>query len=398
MRIAIVSDFYLDYVGGLQTSIRAQTAALQAAGHSVRLISLARTARGVLADEGLELSPTYTVPGVVLPVRGASRALVRRLAHYLTAERIDVIHLQTEFGLAHACAAAAKALGLPVVHTVHTFYWQSTGIGPVIATPIMRYGLSIVFRQAIPRERFTSRAPDNLLRNVTLATARKADVVVSPSAHQADDLRAAGIRRVETVPNPVAPTRRPAAMLTPEQAARPRILWVGRCEAEKRPLVFAEAALEALGLTGGAFEVDIVGDGAELPALRALVGDEPRIRVHGGLDNAAVIDLVDASSIVASTSHGFDNQPMTIAEAATRYRGVLYCDPRLSEGLSRSGRLSPAPDAHSIAATMASLMTAPDELLALSSGALADSTTFSSAGYADHIVRVYAAAGTAARR
>src|SRR5690606_39369436 len=40
---------------------------------------------------------------------------------------IDVVHVQTEFGLAHAAAAVARTMGVKVVHTVHTFYWASDG-------------------------------------------------------------------------------------------------------------------------------------------------------------------------------------------------------------------------------------------------------------------------------
>ena len=69
MRIAIVSDFYLDYVGGLQTSMREQVASLEEAGHTVVLISMAR-AEGT--DHGLQLRPSWTVPGVLLPVKGAT--------------------------------------------------------------------------------------------------------------------------------------------------------------------------------------------------------------------------------------------------------------------------------------------------------------------------------------
>ncbi len=387
MRIAIVSDFYLDYVGGLQTSMREQVAALEAAGHEVRLISMARTAGSV---DGLQLRPAWTVPGVLLPVAGASPRLIRRLVDYLRAERIDVVHVQTEFGLAHAAISAAHELGLPTVHTVHTFYWQTTGLGPVIATPLMRYGLQYVFRRRIPRLHLAGRAPDNLLRNVTLALALRADTVVSPSAHQADDLRAAGVSNVVVVPNPIARSSRPARLLAAADVERPRFLWVGRCEAEKRPLVFAEAVLSALERTGNGFDVDVVGDGAELGALRKLVGAHPAITVHGGLDHAAVIDLMDASSAVALTSDGFDNQPMTIAEASSRYRGVVYCDPKLREGLAHSGHLTSGPDASAIAEALVELVTTPAALLALSAGAREDSATFSGSAYVERILAAYA--------
>ena len=389
-----MSDFYLDYVGGLQTSIREQVASLEAAGHTVLLVSLART-KGT--ESGLQLRPAWTVPGVLLPVKGATAALVARLVAYLESERIDVVHVQTEFGLAHAAISAAHELGIPAVHTVHTFYWQSTGPGAVLATPIMRYGLQYVMRQRIPRRRFVGRAPDNLLRNVTLGLALRADVVVSPSAHQADDLRAAGVQRVVTVPNPIASSPRPAELLTAAHVERPRFLWVGRCEAEKRPLVFAEAVLAALARTGDGFDVDFVGDGAELPALRRLVAGHPSVTVHGGLPHDAVIDLIDASSAVALTSDGFDNQPMTIAEASSRYRGVLYCDPKLREGLTHSGHLAAGPNAPALADALVELVTAPDLLLALSVGARTDSATFSGDTYVERILAAYDSAAVTGR-
>ena len=399
MRIAIVSDFYLDYVGGMQSSMLEQKAALEGAGHSVRLVSLARDARGEMPGVALEIRPAFTVPGVILPVIAARGALVARLREYLGREAVDVVHTQTEFGLAHAATTAAHELGIPVVHTVHTFYWQTTGIGPTVATPLMRVGLSDVIQGRIPRVRFVNRPSDNLLRNVTLAMALRADTVVSPSAHQADDLRAAGVTGpVAVVPNPIAETGEPAQLLTPAQAARPRLLWVARCEAEKRPLVFGRAAIDALARTGNGFEVDFVGDGAELPQLRRLVDGQPGIRVHGGLERDTVIQLMDAASLVVLTSLGFDNQPMTIAEAATRYRGVLYCDPRLREGLTHSGHLAATPDAAGLADAIVELSTSPERLLELSVGARRDSATFSAATYVQRIMRAYDGAGAALLR
>src|SRR5690606_27597339 len=188
-------------------------------------------------------------------------------------------------------------------------------------------------------------------------------------------------RPITVVPNPIARSPRPAALLTAEQAVRPRLLWVARCEPEKRPLVFAEAAIEALARTGNAFEVDFVGDGSQLPQLRKLTEGHPNIRVHGGLGHAAVIDLIDAASVVVLTSIGFDNQPMTIADASSRYRGVLFCDPNLKEGLANSGYLTETPDASGIADAIETLVTDSTRLLKLSQGAQVDSATFSAATY-----------------
>lgn len=42
LKIAIVSDYYFDYVGGAQTSMRQQKLALEEAGHTVIVVSPAR--------------------------------------------------------------------------------------------------------------------------------------------------------------------------------------------------------------------------------------------------------------------------------------------------------------------------------------------------------------------
>ena len=396
MRIAIVSDFYLDYVGGAQSSIHEQQTALENAGHTVLLVSNARLGRGPqvrITDSGMQVRPSYTVPGVILPVVGATHSLIAALGNYFSTQRIDVVHLQTEYGLAHAATTAAHALGIPVTHTVHTFYWQSTGWWQSLVAPILSAGLQNVTQTRFPKKRFVKRQPDNMLRNLTLAMAMRADVVVSPSAHQAADLRAAGVTGpIAVVPNPIARSPRPAAVLTAEQISHPRLLWVARCEPEKRPLVFAEAAIEALRRTADAFEVDFVGDGSELPALRALADGHPNIRVHGVMDHDAVLDLIDASSAVVLTSVGFDNQPMTIAEAVSRFRGVLYCDPKLSEGLQRAGFLSATADAAGLTDAIVELVTSPTHLAELSAGARDDSAMFSAGQYVERILDVYSEA------
>ena len=388
MRIAIVSDFFMDYVGGAQSSILEQKAALEEAGHVVYLIAAVSRTRGALPSVDLPVRASFTVPGLELPVVVNNRATVKLLAEFFYAEGIQVVHPQTEFGLAHAAATAAKELGLPVVHTVHTFYWASSGIGPTLAAPAMRAMLQSITKARFPTNSYSGRPSDDTLRNLTLAFAQRADVVVSPSAHQGADLTAAGLERpVVVVPNPIARSPRPATTLTPEQAATPRILWVARVEAEKRPLVFAEAVTAAL--TRAEFSVDFVGDGSELGAVRAMTAGHPSFIIHGSLDHDRVLELMDASSIVALTSNGFDNQPMTIAEAVTRYRGVLFCDPKLREGLGDSGYLSATPDASALADAIVELVTTPGRLEELSRGAQRDARVFSAAGYVDAILSVY---------
>lgn len=388
MKIAIVSDYFLDYVGGAQTSIQEQKASLEEAGNEVLLI--AHTRRGS-APVDLAVRPAFTIPGLQLAVSFNRPGLVAQLVDFLHTNGVDLVHLQTEFGLAHAAIAAARAHGVPVVHTVHTFYWQSAGAGPTVVAPLMKRMLQSAVGAGIPVLPITGRPSDDLLRSLTAETAKLVDVVISPSEHQGADLAAAGVRTpLVVIPNPIA--RSPRAPLPLADDAPARFLWIARCEPEKRPLVFAEAALAALDRAD--FEVDFVGDGSQLEELRRLTAGTDRIRVHGGLGRSAVLDLIDESSVVALTSNGFDNQPMTIAEAVSRYRGVLFCDPKLREGLGSSGFLSADPSAQALADAIVAL-TEPGASQALSRGATEDALIFSAATYVERVMAAYAQAARA---
>jgi glycosyltransferase involved in cell wall biosynthesis len=391
MRIAIVSDYFLDYVGGAQTSMKQQQLALEEAGHTVVMVSAKRALFGrrlSYVTDGVRMQPNFTIPGLQLPVVPNNPRVRAKLRTYFTDEHIDVVHIQTEFSLAHAAADVAAELGLPVVHTVHTFYWAST-TGPQASIAwFLRWGLQVITKSTISRKTFTPRAADNLLRNLTLDMALRADRVISPSAHQAADLAAAGVTGdIAVLPNPVATSSTPSAPLA--AGIRPRFLWVARCEPIKRPLVFARAAIAALAQLGDVFDVDFVGEGADLAELTALVAGHAQLRVRGVQPHDAVLKLIDESSAVVVSSLGFDNQPMTIAESVSRQRGVLYCDPKLSEGLVNSGFLSTTPDADGFAAAIIALVTDPAVLPKLSKGATIDRAAFAPATYVKRVVEIY---------
>jgi glycosyltransferase involved in cell wall biosynthesis len=389
MKIAIVSDYFLDYVGGAQSSIFEQQAALTEAGHEVFLV--AHTRKGS-APVDLAVTPAYTIPGVQLAVSYNRAPLIALLTEFFDTNAIDLVHLQTEFGLAHAAIAAARLQGIPVVHTVHTFYWQSAGVGPTIVAPIMKALLQRATNCHFAVQRITGRPSDDLLRSLTAETAKLVDLVISPSEHQGADLMAAGVDTpLVIIPNPIA--RSPRAAQTLPDGVVPRFLWVARCEPEKRPIPFAEAAIAAL--RRASFEVDFVGEGSQLDELRKLTSGVAGIRVHGNLDHDAVLQLIDDSSMVVLTSNGFDNQPMTIAESVSRFRGVLFCDPKLREGLGESGFLSETPSVESLADALVHLSTEPGALQTLSRGAQQDAVIFSAATYVERVMAAYAQAGPA---
>lgn len=392
MNIAIVCDYFFDFIGGAQTSMEQQRRALEAAGHTVTIVSAARGRGAYLRHDGADLliRPQLVLPGVELPVIGNSKRLRKELTKQFTELKVDIVHAQTDFGLAHAAADVANQLGIPLVHTVHTFYWAANGLVPALASPILRPLFSAYLNAKIPRRRLGKRAFDRVLRNVTLSMALRADAVVSPSAHQAADLESAGVEKpVVIIPNPIEPPSQPRAALSADQLSKPRFLWSARCEGVKRPLVFAEAAIQALARTNNGFSVDFVGEGEDLSALRKLTAGRAELRVHGVLSHPEVLRLIDESSITVLSSYGFDNQPMTIVEAVSRGRGVLYCDERLREGLRHAGYLTTSPTAKSFADAIVALVSEPSEFQRLSEGAEKDAQEFDPRTFVTRIEALY---------
>ncbi len=394
LTIAIVCDYFLDFVGGAQTSMREQQRALVAAGHRVIMISAAR-GRGrrvrTVAD-GIEITPILTMPGLELPVIANSSRTREVLRATFAEHGVDVVHVQTEFGLAHAAADVAAERRIPVVHTVHTFYWASEDDWFNPLAGLLRSLLHRLTGATIPRLQLTPRPVDNLLRNLTLAMTMRADTVVSPSSHQARDLEAAGAPTpVALLANPIATSPR-GAVPVPRSGATPRFLWVARCEPVKRPLPFARAAIAALARTGGGFTVDFIGDGTEHAALQKLLAPHPQLRAEGSLPHDEVLGLMDESSIVVLTSVGFDNQPMTIAEAVSRERGILYCDPKLREGLLHAGYLAESPDVSGLTDAIVALVNTPELVLDLSRGAARDGEQFTPKAYVERSTEIFHAA------
>lgn len=368
-RVAVVCDYALDYLGGAQTALVEQVAALTTAGADVLVLgpSSAAAAARVGLSEGVtyeQIPARWALPGLALPVVTNSVRLRRRLAAILTEHRTEVVQLHSELGLAAAALVVAGELGLPVVHTVHTFFWQ-TALRPqsVIAALVRSFHRGITGWRPT-RARLADRPADSALRNMTLGVARRADQVVSPSAHQAERLRSAGLDRVAVVPNTVMPSGYGAHAL--EQISGPlRVIWVGRCEPEKRILPFVRALAAAQLLLGpGRLHGVVAGDGSQLAEARQVAAGA-EIDFLGRQEHHRIPRLLADAHLVVLTSYGFDNQPMTIVEAVTAGRGVLYCDPALGEGLSGPGIRVPAAEAE-LAAALVDLVEHPDRVLAAS--------------------------------
>lgn len=398
-RIALVCDYSLDYLGGAQSAYLDEARLLRERGHHVVLVAPAsrRSGQGALGDwqaEGgdvIAVRAWATLPGVQLPVIRNTRGLRSRLAHEFDERAIEVVHVHSEFGLSAAAVSVARARRVRTVQTVHTFFWRADvprGSRRGVAAAVRGFGRWL---RGFPTTR-VQLAPtpvDSALRNLTLSLALRVDVVVSPSAHQAERLRDAGLPVVRVVPNAVTPG--PVGEPLTEVGPPLRVLWVGRLVPEKRLIEWIDAVVRtAAAVRPGSLEVEIVGEGPLRASAEQRVGDAP-VRFLGRLSREDVQERMRAAHLVALTSYGFDNQPVTIVEALAARRGIFYVDPALTEGTELSGIRASGPDVRAMSQLLTALVRDPRPVLDASARACEAAREFDPVLHVARIIDAYSA-------
>ncbi len=389
MRLALVIDYALDYLGGAQSAFLDAARVLEGSGHDVLVVApmrgLAEATHGLIGDN-VGVPAGWTLPGVDLPVIRNTPTLREQLRREFSWQGVESVQVHSEFGLAAAAIQVARELGIPTVHTVHTFFW--TAAVPAPLAPIAALGVRGVARWLRgygPSGHGLADSPlDAALRGITHSLAARADQIVSPSAHQAAALRHAGLGSVRVIPNPDAACTEAGTPLTHLDGPL-RVAWVGRLSPEKRPEVLAEAGLLAAGIVGvDALRIEFIGAGPLTGRLRRWQRRGAPIRLTGRLPRTGVAERMRRAHLVVLTSYGFDNQPVVVIEALHESRGVLVADPALTEGLDTGAALRTAtPDVAGIAALLVDLVRDPARIIAASAAAERAAQTFAPARYVE---------------
>lgn len=393
-RIAVVSDYSLATLGGAETAYFEQVRTL---GQHLEVTALScpaprltelGTHPGVTA---IDVPTWFVVPLFGLPVTRNTPALTEFFVDVFRERRTQLVHIHSEFGMAAAAVMAARRLGLPVVHTIHTFFWQTAfPIQRSLAWWTPRYH-SFVTRFDETGLTLDEKPGNSALRNMTVTLARQVDQIVSPSAHQARRLREVGLGPVTVIPNTLAASP-DASPLT--HVGRPlRVLWVGRFIAEKRVLPFIRAVRTALdALPAGSLEVDLLGTGPQFAAAQRLARGYPEINLHGRRPHSEVQERLQRAHVSVLTSVGWDNQPMVVVESINALRGVVVCDPELQEGLVGPGIPAFGRDEEELSRVLVGLVRDPGAVVAASRACLTAREEFSVDTYLARTLRVYDAA------
>lgn len=401
----MVTDYYLPTLGGVQTVIKAHKEELEREGHEVLVFAPLAAPSTEPTVVRLPTARGFAPDGY--PFTWSPSAASAFLQQELRTRQVDVVHVHTEMFAALAGFEAARALGLPVVQTMHgriDVYTRSVlplpGVTTALLAAMHRRRMSHGRSQVDSSSPYTRTAMARRMWRLMVSQANHADQVIVPSAHFAGKLLAQGVKTPVTVLSNGLEASVLREIGTPEvrtvASGEPlRVMWCGRLSPEKRPEVFLDAVSQVAGVAAHMY-----GDGVSRSTVSRTAASLPegRITVHGGVAQSEVLTAMSQAHVLVSSSLDFDNQPMVVLEAIASGLPVIVTDPDLAETLPPGGGVvTPTPDAAGLATVLTRLRDEPSELSGMSSAAIEHRDQVAQTTHRAALVSVYEAALVAAR-
>ena len=298
MKVALFTNNYLPFHGGVTTSVETLRWGLEARGHEAWVF--APRFPGAV-DRAGRIVRYPSVPAATYPEFALAVPWSRTVARRVRAERFDVFHAHHPFLLGPVARRLARRERRPIVFTYHTRYDKYAHYVP------------------LPRRLVEAAA-------VGLSTrfAARADAVIAPSALIRAELAARGVR----VPIAVVPTGVDLGHFSPGDPASARrelglapedrvLLYVGRLDREKS-VGRILAAFDRVAGTVPLTRLVLVGHGTEAQALRrharTLAGAD-RIMFLGVRAHEALVECYRAADLFVFASET-ETQGLVLAEAA----------------------------------------------------------------------------------
>ena len=298
MRVALFTNNYVPFCGGVTISVETLRRGLDARGHEAWVF--APRFPGPVDDPPRVLRYP-SIPAATYPEFPLAIPFARRLAARVRELDVDVFHAHHPFLLGPAAARLARRLRRPLVFTYHTRYDKYAHYVPLSRAVVARAAVALSARFA-----------------------RRADAVIAPSARIRDELLRHGVRApVVVIPTGVDLERfRPAERAAARRALglaldEPLVLYVGRLDREKS----VERVLHAFAHVAGTLpraRLALVGQGKEAANLKLLAARlpcAPRVRFLGVRAHDTLPVCYQAADVFLFASET-ETQGLVLAEAA----------------------------------------------------------------------------------
>lgn len=406
MKIAFFTDDYLPHIHGVATSIKTYREALEKLGHEVYIIAPKKPGYDDHDDHIIRMMSIKSYVFEKKPTSVIYPGLAKKLDEY----QFDIVHSQMQFYLGVLAMSVAKRQQVPHITTIHSLYTEMIDDYPLMITSGLiaaSFGYPIFFRSR-PILPFKDRGEIRELRQedaksimkrqgwrLTAEFANRCDYCISPSKHLAEILLEAGLTTPHTVfPNCIDTSRFAAARAADSPIEKRRgdkfIVCVARLSAEKRQHVLIDAMSQ---LSDPQAKLVLVGTGpteAELTEQAAQLGVSDRVIFAGSMPTEQVAGVLKQADLFVLSSYHFDNQPMVFLEAAASGVPIVYCDERLTEGLTeKNSVLTDGIEGDAFAATFDDLLADSKKRAALAAGALEVAQEFDSLEMAKKLVKLY---------
>ncbi|MDR1189768.1 MAG: glycosyltransferase family 4 protein [Bifidobacteriaceae bacterium] len=380
MRIGLFTDTYSPQVNGVATSTRMLRERLTAAGHEVFVFTTTDPGAvpAVPSGEGL-----FRI--VSIPVLGARRLACPPPTQAARIGRLnlDVIHTQTEFTMGFLGQAAGRRHGIPLVHTMHTFYEDYT--------------------HYVTRSKRMEPLARRAVQELTRVFANRADNVIAPTAKAEATMRGYGV----TGPIHVIPTGVELGRFAPSRAHPLRlaalrrrhgigqtdkvIVNVGRLSKEKNVEEILETMRVYLPSRRGVTLL-LVGDGPRRRGLADAVdayGLAGRVVFAGELPWDQIAEYYWAADVFLGASRS-ETQGLAYIEAlASGLPVIAKADPCLDGVLAHGQNGYMFNDTRQMMGTLDAALFDPDNRHRLSATARTSASRFSAEVFAESVEAVY---------
>jgi 1,2-diacylglycerol 3-alpha-glucosyltransferase len=298
VRVALVTNNYLPFCGGVTVSVETLRRGLEARGHEPWV--LAPRFPGA-ADVGPRVLRYPSIPATTYPEFPLAIPFAPRLSARVRRLGFDVFHAHHPFLLGPAAARLARRQRRPVVFTYHTRYEKYAHYVPLSRRVVERAAIALSARFAARADAVI--APSAVVRAHLLRQGVRAPVAVVPTGVDVDNFRPG--------------SRAAARAVLGLPAGEPLLLYVGRLDREKSVERVLLAFEHVAGIAPRA-RLALVGHGKEASRLRALAARLPsaaRVSFLGVRAHNALPPCYQAADLFLFASET-ETQGLVLAEAA----------------------------------------------------------------------------------